>query len=343
MLLCTGITLSASNNLNADKNIRIVNKHTASLYTFNCPTADGGMYTIYNPKQVGDSVLILRFDASGNKAWSKTLLSLNSIIMYSACADNGLAFTSQNNLGDCFIKLNADGTIAYTLQANTNTSLCRLSSEANGDINFVQSSHTSNIIIQHVNSSGVADSTLTITNTLNQIFNSTPKISAIENDLLITGSIPYSAVVMRTTLKGNVVWAKTYQLAGTNLIPSTHAIANDGNIIVAGTETGSSAGFVAKINASTGELIWKKKYSGLLGSYTTTISNENYDVNFANFDNAVVYPDGSIMLTALCTYYDINTKHRNVLVHLTGGGEIIQAYYIRQNIRSILSSNLTPG
>lgn len=196
----------------------------------------------------GTDMFLAKFSSSGAPVWSNSWGGTGSETGVSVIqtADGGFAVTGiTNSFGavgyDLFVaKYTSSGALSWSKMIGGS---CNEEFQSGASRNIVQLSDGSYVIYAQTN----AD-------------------CSFNRDL----------VIIKLDSSGGILWSKTW--AGTNAdYNGDETLAADGNVVIGGFEssdtTGSSDGLLAKINSSTGDLIWFKTY----GTYwNSTYRNENY-------------------------------------------------------------------
>lgn len=344
-----GLYASAANN-NASKIIRFNNKAVGSYQTQIYPTPDGGVYLFYEPHIVDDSVLITRLDENGTVQWSKKLNDQAGMARAAVTPDNGFVLMAQDispqaTSGYFIEKFSATGTLVYSYkvspQGNTTFTFPSFEVATDGTVT--------------VSFTGGTTSTYVFSPTGVQ----TVRILSPDNE---AGYHPFVPVVATasgiqytvtnsdgkpTLIKTNdtvVVYAKKYTIPGTLLGAFRIKQLHDGNLLLCGTNPAQDSAFVAKIEESTGQLLWAKRYDIFYGAITTTATLKTVLITLSSFSDVAELADGTLALAGVCKYQAFSPlSHQYDAVSLTrlnADGSAIASYYLGGDVEDVNDTSI---
>lgn len=99
---------------------------------------------------------------------------------------------------------------------------------------------------------------------------------------------PYEGFAFKITPNGSLVWSTNFRL-GNNFLVSSIAVDSSNNIIVGGSTTGPQAAFVAKLNGSSGSLIWQRTIDSESSYVISQVSAATVDSSNNIYVSAILF------------------------------------------------------
>jgi hypothetical protein len=338
LLSAMGLSAAATNN-NAGKLIRFNNKAVGSYHTQMYPTPDGGAYILYEPRIVNDSILVTRLDENGDVQWSKKIRQQAGMARTAVTPDNGLVLLTQDlvSVGMLVEKFSSSGSLLYcykvTPQGFNNLAYPTLEVATDGTVTVALTGGTTTSYV--LGPSGIlAVRTVTPENpdTYNPFVTALATADGIQYTVTTSDNKP-------TLIKTNdtvTVYAKKYTVPGTLLGAYRIKQLHDGNLLLCGTNATLDSAFVAKINESTGQLLWAKRYEIYHGVFNTTQASKQVVVTISSFTDIAEQADGKLLLAGVCKFAALNPPAEQddavSLTVLNADGSSIANYYIGGDI-----------
>ena len=335
-LSALGLSASAANG-NAEKLFTVHDKTIPSFWTHLLPTPDGGAYLFYQPRQIMDSVLLTRLDEHGNISWSKNILNFYYLRFITTTSDNGFVIEGiETNAGYCVLKIDNTGNSAYAYKLAASAPDYAIFDRA-ADGTFTAATTGTQQVIYPINASGLATHKITIAAEGGDFTN--PYFSAAVHNSstnVVLSSVVYEGKLALIKSNGMVpAWAKTYAIGGSELAPNRLLQLSDGNILVCGTNLNQDTPFIAKINSTTGNVMFMKQYIMAFGPYLTTETHETFSAQLTHLDQAMEMPDGSITLGGVVSYKTGGyfQGQYSAVMHISASGTPLETYYVGGNVR----------
>lgn len=349
LLMALGLSAHAANN-NAGKIIRFNNKAVGSYHTQIFPTPDGGVYLLYEPHIVDDSLLITRLDENGNVQWSKILKDQAGIARAAVTPDNGFVLLAQDispqaTHGMFVEKFSVAGTLVYSHkvapQGNTTFTFPSLEVATDGTVTVSLTGGTTCTYV--FGPTGIQ--TVRILSPENEAgYHPFVPVVATANGLQYTITNSDGKPTLIKTNDTVVVYAKKYTIPGTLLGAFRIKQLHDGNLLLCGTNSAQDSAFVAKIEESTGQLLWAKRYDIFYGAVTSTATLKPLLITLASFSDVAELADGTLALAGVCKYQAFTPPSYQYdavsLTRLNADGTGIASYYLGGNVQDVNDTSM---
>jgi len=268
------------------------------------------------PSQSGDvELVVIRLDQSGDTLWTKAFAESNGIRGHSIHQSpdggfviGGFVHVWSNDYNGMVMKLNADGSVAWSNQYAAPMVFQGYSLEATADSGYVLVGEVdlgvySGVGLLKIDQNGNTEWFRTYAFGLGCIGYGVKQ--ALNLDLLITGSIrdtmpPYNtnAMLMRTSSGGNVLWTKAYS-TGAHCGGKDLVVKEDGEIVVAATSSSSNYPVWIIRTDSAGNVIGSVMHPGGSSSADVGTIQHTSDGGFIMVGGSGYTPNGNITVTKM--------------------------------------------